>query len=236
MPWKLTDDGVLAKADGNPVLVTDEAEVPVGAEDALAALDAPERILELESRLEAFEGIDPEAARAALAVAAEFEAGRLVPADQADGEPAEPDEDTLQQMADLEAKVLFLQHKLDETTARLERELVGHAFASSPYIRNRLTVPAEMVQAMFGAHFRVEDGLLKGYLDGKPLMSKANPEVPAGFDEALEKMIQAWPHKNAILRGAGGSGSGAPARADSGPVGVDLMRLPPTERITRARQ
>ncbi len=39
--------------------------------------------------------------------------------------------------------------------------------------------------------------------------SPANPGEPASFDEALAIIVQAYPHRDTILKGTGASGSGA---------------------------
>ena len=48
-----------------------------------------------------------------------------------------------------------------------------------------------------------------GHLDAAFLAAGIDDPVPADFDEALELLVDAYPHKASILKGSGASGGGA---------------------------
>jgi hypothetical protein len=92
----------------------------------------------------------------------------------------------------------------------LYAEKVGGSFSRSKLIAEKLAIPADMVRSHFGQSFKVEAGQMIAYdTNGEKIYSKANPGELAGFDEALGVLIDAYPHKDHILKSSGASGSGA---------------------------
>ncbi len=96
----------------------------------------------------------------------------------------------------------------------LHQEKIGGAFARSPLIvgdKAKVAIPADLVQARFGQHFKLTaDGkVVATDANGNQIYSKGRPGEPADFDEALDFLIDAYPQKDSILRGASQSGSGS---------------------------
>ncbi len=122
----------------------------------------------------------------------------------------------------------------DKLKSDLYGEKIGGAFARSKFITEKLAIPADMVQAAFGSRFKVQDGKTVA-LDqsGQPIFSRTRHGEPADFEEALEIMVEGYPHKASILKGSGASGTGA----SNSPAlkGVDLSKLSPVERMNAAR-
>ena len=125
--------------------------------------------------------------------------------------------------------VKLYEEKLAATNANAEKirsqfhaELVGGSFARSKVIAEKLAIPADVAQAFFGRHFSVsEDGkIVAKDANGNEIFSRVTPGAKAGFDEALESLIDAYPNKDSILKGSGASGSGA--AAGGGTVGGSL--------------
>lgn len=99
---------------------------------------------------------------------------------------------------------------------QLHQELVGGAFARSNLVTEKLAIPSDMVQSFFGSAFKVEDGKVVAYgHDGQKLLSRARPGDLATFDEALETLVDAYPHRESILKGTGASGGGAASNSGS---------------------
>jgi hypothetical protein len=66
------------------------------------------------------------------------------------------------------------------------------------------------VQARFGQNFKIENGkIVATDLTGNKIFSRARPGEHADFEEALEILVDQYPHKDQILKGTGSSGSGA---------------------------
>jgi hypothetical protein len=97
-------------------------------------------------------------------------------------------------------------------TGDLNNHIVGGSFASSKFITEKLAIPADVVQAMFGSRFKVDGGkLVPMNPDGTPIFSATDHGNHAGFEEALQVMVSSYANKDMILKGSGASGGGAGA-------------------------
>ena len=100
--------------------------------------------------------------------------------------------------------------KATELEQQLYGEKIGGSFARSKFIAEKVAVPADMLQATFGSRFKVQDGKMVALdSNGQQIFSRTKHGEPADFDEALEIMVDAYPHKASILKGSGASGGGA---------------------------
>ena len=213
MKLKLDDSGLAAVLDGKPVYVHDDGrEVAfdaVGTVAAIARLNGEartnrERAEVAEHRLKAFAGIDdPFAAKVALSTVAGLDSKQLVDAGEIERARAEA-------AAAAEAKYQPVVQERDALHGELVRARIGGAFTRSRFIADKLAIPADLVEARFGGQFRIEDGQVVAFDgSGNRIASPANPGEPASFDEALAIIVQAYPHRDTILKGTGASGSGA---------------------------
>lgn len=227
MPWKMDGD-TLVVVEGNPVWVgEDGAEVGVDYASTLSAIKAKNHDAmtqrqakeAAEAKLVAFEGLDdPDAARKALETVASLDGGSLLDAEKA----AEA------QKAAVEAATKAMSEKVAEANGRAEaaasalnKEVIGGAFARSSYIREKLTVPVDMVQATFGSAFTVEDGrAVAKDASGNVIFSDENPGEVAGFDEAIRKLVAAHPNRDQILKGVNAGGAGAKPGAGGAGTGA----------------
>ncbi len=214
MKLKLDEQGHAVLQDGHPVYIHDDGkESPFDAGATLATIKARnaeakanrERAEAAEGKLKAFEGIDDaEAARKALETIAKLDQKKLIDAGQVDAAVA--------------AALKPVQDKLDAATKQsqtleqqLHGEIVGGSFARSKFIAEKLAIPADMIQATFGARFKVVDGKLKALdAEGNPIYSRKNGGALADFDEAIEILVDQYPHKDTILKADNKPGSGAP--------------------------
>lgn len=206
--------------DGKPVYVHDDGkEVAFDAPGTVATItrlnaeskghrEAKEAA---EKSLKSFEGIeDPAAARKALDVVSSLDQKKLVDAGEIERVKAEIGKS--------------YQTKIDEATSKattLEKQLydekIGGAFARSKTIADKLAIPADMVQARFGQQFKIEDGKTVAYdQHGNKIYSLARPGEAADFDEALEILVERYPHRDSILKSSGANGGGAPNNGGGG--------------------
>lgn len=160
-----------------------------------------------ETALKSFEGItDPAAALKALETVSNLDQKRLIDAGEVDRVKQEISKG-------YEAKLTEAEKRAQGLETQLYAEKIGGAFARSPLIvgdKAKLAIPADLVQARFGQHFKIEDGQAVAYDSlGNKIYSRANPSNLASFDEALEIIVDAYPHKDTILKGTGAHGSGA---------------------------
>jgi len=238
-------------ADGKPVYDADGKDIAYDVPAAVAKITAlngeamghREAKEAAEAKLKQFEGItDPVAARKALETVSSLDSKDLIAAEKVDEIKA--------------AAIAAAQAKLDATIAakdevikavtverdtfvgQLNRELIGGSFSRSGFVKDKLSVPSDMAQAMFGPSFKVEDGKVVAYdKDKNPIWSTARPGEKADFEEAMEKLVDAYPNKNSIIRGVNQNGSGARPGQELATATTmttaELNSLPPKARAER---
>lgn len=181
----------------------------------------------LEAQVAAFKDLDPEKARKALEIVKNLDDKKLIDAGEVERVKAET------------AKAF--QAKLDEAKAENEKlksqystEKINAAFAASKFIKDKLAVPPDMVQATFSRNFVFKDGQINPVdSNGNPIYSDSNPGNVATFDEALEKIVQSYPYRDSILKGSGQSGSGTEGVNESGKRTITRKQfesLPPDQQ------
>lgn len=168
---------------------------------------------------------DAQAAKTAIDTVANIDAGKLMEAGKVEDlkkqirEQAQAEVATAQQQA--RDQIAAITAERDTLQTHLNNELIGGNFARSKFISEKVAVPVDMVQALFGPRFKVEDGKVVGYMAPEQrVLDPSDFSTPAAFDVALEKMIEAYPHKEQILRGndSEGGGSGGDGKPKGGPV------------------
>lgn len=214
MKLKLDEQGHVVVQDGKPVYTNDDGkdiafDAP-GTVTTIGRLNAEaktnrERYETAESNLKQFEGIaDPQDALKALAVVKNLDAKKLVDA-------GEVEKIKLEVANALELKYKPYVDKSANLEAELHSEKIGGAFTRSKLISEKFAIPADLVQSAFGKSFSLEEGrIVAKDQAGNKIYSRSSPGELAGFDEALEIIVDAYPNKNHILKGTGSSGSGAP--------------------------
>ena len=213
MKLKLDADGHVVVEDGKPVYTHDDGkdvafDAP-GTAATISRLNAEakghrEKAQEARAALKQFEGIeDAPAALKALNIVQNLDLKKLVDAGEVEKVKTEA-------ITALEAKYSPIVKERDEFRDALMREKVGGSFSRSKLIADKLAIPADMVQARFGSAFKVEGESVVAYdQSGNKLYSRARPGEIAGFDEALELLIDAYPYRDSILKGSGATGVGA---------------------------
>lgn len=246
MKLKLDANGNVVVQDGKPVYVKDDgSEVAfdvMGTTQTIARLNAEakshrERAEQAEAKAKAFDGIeDPAKAREALQTIANLDAKKLVDAGEIDKVKSEISKA-------FQAQLDAVTSKAQEFEQQLYTEKVGGAFARSKLIvgdgenKPKLTIPPDMVEARFGKQFSIEDGrIVAKDQHGQKIYSKSNPGELAGFDEALEFLVEQYPNRDQILRGSGASGSGAGRSAAGGGENKGSFGGSKSERMAAIKQ
>lgn len=197
-----------------------------------------------EAALKAYEGLDPTKARTALETMANLDAGQLVAAGKVDEIKAEAKKAADQQVADA---MKAAQQQIDELAAArdkyqssFEGEVKRNAFATSKTISDKFAIPADLVEARFGQNFKVEDGKIVGYDGGgNKIYSRASAGDLAGFDEALETLVSAYPYRDDILKSGRQGGSGAGQSGSGGGKTIsraEFEKLAPQDKIAKASE
>lgn len=221
---KLDDKGMPVMKDSKPIYLKDDgSEIVFDAEQAFTKIGQltgenttyKQRFTEAEGKVKMFEGIeDPEAARKALETIQNIDSGRLLTANKVEELKLQIKTAAEEKVADVlrQSKVQLESTAKERDTFRdqLNEEKIGGGFSRSKFISDKIAIPADMVRAAFGRSFKVEDGRTVAYgADSKPIYSKSRMGELADFDEALEILVDQYPHKDQIMKGSGSSGSGA---------------------------
>lgn len=220
MKLKLDTNGAAVLQDGMPVYVKDDGtELAFDGAKAFAKIGQltgenashRQRYEGAESKLKAYEGIaDPAAAIQALETIKSLDQKKLIDAGEVEKVKTEISK--------------AFQAQLDTangTASKLEQqlyaEMIGGSFARSKFALDKLAIPPDLVQAYFGKAFSIEEGkVVAKDANGNKLYSSTNPGEAAGFDEALEMLVNQYPGKDHILKGSGASGGGAPGNGGGG--------------------
>lgn len=238
MKLKLDDNGNVVVQDGRPVYAHEDGkEVAFDAPGTVATISRlnaeakghREAKEAAEARLKDFDGIDdPESARAAIELARNIKDGDLVKAGKVEEIKAAAKRAAEEQVAaaakSSATRIKELEENLNSRTSELYQEKIGGSFNRSKFISEKVAIPPDMVQARFGQSFKIEDGKIVAYdQSGNKVYSRARPGDIAEFDEALEIMIDAYPYKDSIMKGTGGSGTGK--QPNGGPGGSGQKTL-----------
>jgi len=241
MPFKTDSNGAIA-VDAEkklPIFVyADGREAPFDADNTIASIGRlngeakahRERAEAAESKLKGFAGIeDGEAARKALETMKNIKDGDLVAAgkvqeikDAAAKSAQEAVAAATRQAAEKERALTEQNLKL---TGDLNNHIIGGSFAGSKFIAEKLAIPADIAQKVFGDRFKVESGKLVPLdAQGNPIFSATNHGNHADFEEALQVMVNQYPNKDMILKGSGASGGGAQQGGGGGGGGKSMSR------------
>jgi len=216
MKLKLDADGHVVVQDGKPVFIHDDGKEVAfdapGTIQTISRLNAEarshrERAEAAETKYKPFEGIeDAAAARKALDIVKNLDQKKLIDAGEVETVKAEITKAFQTQLDQATSKAQTLEQAL-------YAEKIGGSFARSPLIvgdKAKLAIPADLVQARFGSAFKIEDGKVVAYdPQGNKIYSRSKPGELADFDEALDVLVDMYPHKDSILKGSGASGGGA---------------------------
>lgn len=223
MSWKLDENNNIVLKDGDPVYVdANGLEKTVGV-DTIARLnnEAKEHRVAKEealTKLKAFEGIDPDKARAALETVAKLDASKLIDTGEVDKLKAQITQQFQTQLNEKDSA-------FTELKSKYENMIVDNAFANSDFIRNNVAVPTDMFEAKFRNNFKVENGDVVAYgYDGSRLMSKTRAGEYATVEEAMQILAESHPQKDVILKANPGSGSGSGTGGGSTGAGRYMKR------------
>lgn len=249
MKLKLDDAGHVVVQDGKPVYTHDDGkDVAFDAAGTVATIaringeakSHRERAEAAEKALKPFTDAgltDAAAAKKALETVANLDHKKLVDAGEAETIKAEA-------IKAVRAEYEPVVKERDTLKGQLDTHLIGGAFAGSKFIAEKFAAegPAgvDLARALFAGNLKVEEGKVVGYDGhGNKLFSRARPGELASPEEAIELLVDAYPHKAHILKGSGSSGGGA--QNGGGKPGQKTMTrqafeaLDPTARATHMK-
>lgn len=205
--WKLDDNGNVVLKDGNPVLMTASGEEKVVEPSTITRLnaeskghrEAKEAALK---QLKDFEGIDPVLAKKSIETVKKLDAKDLIES----GKVEELKQQITSQFAE---KISEKEKALSELQTKYDNMQIRSVFEGSNFVKESITMPADIFQAAFEKSFRVENGEVVAVdKNGERLMSKSKVGEWASPEEALQILVERHPQKDLILKADLGNGTG----------------------------
>lgn len=211
-------------SDGKPLFIEDDGkEIAIDVPHTRTTITRlngeaksfRERAEKAEIDLKKFDGIeDADAARKAVDTLKNIDEGKLLTAGKVQeikdaAKKAAEDQVAAANKGHAE-KLSVTEKERDALRNDLYAEKIGGSFTRSKFIADKAAIPADLMQARFGGSFKVEDGKIIAYDQaGNKIYSRTKAGEIADFDEALETIVDAYPYRDQILKGANHSGSGA---------------------------
>jgi len=230
-----TEFEAVALKEGNPIWIeADGTERTLGS-DTITRLNGEaashrKRAEDAENKYKPFEGLDPAAARGALETVSKLDQKKLIDA----GEVDKLKDSMRSEFKSENDKLLGDLNAAREETNGLRR---ATAFGGSKFIGEKLAIPSDIVESVFGKNFKIEEGKLVGYYNnGDKITSKAKIGEFAEFDEALGLLVDQYPNKNSILKGGGHGGSGNNGGGGGGTPGKARYSMSEYEKLPPAEQ
>jgi hypothetical protein len=226
---KLDDKGnVVLSPDGKPIYVAEDGkEIVFDAEQARTDLAAARlearnnrvKAEETEAKLAAFGELDPQKAKDALAAVANLSTK--------DAEREAAFQTRLNEAAKEHQKQLAAKDaEFGKLSSDFDSSVIGGAFARSKFLAEKgASGMVDFIQAYYVKNFeRSKDGkIVAKDNSGNLILSTIDPGNPAGFEEALEKLISGHPQKDALLKPTNPGGGGTQPGAGGGAGGKRVV-------------
>ncbi|WKZ86335.1 hypothetical protein N5B55_05115 [Ralstonia pickettii] len=188
-----------------------------------------------QERLKKFDGIDPEAVRAMLAERAQAEEKALEAKGDYERLKQRMAEAHASETASLKEQIAQLQNVLSQREGAINELSIGSLFGQSQFINSELVLTPAKARVVYGDHFELVDGKVVGY--DKPKGASGRTAIvdsmgnPVNFDEALRKIVEADPEKDALLKSKIKPG----ANSESGKVGkqANSQKDAPTDGVSK---
>jgi hypothetical protein len=218
---KTDENGQAVLAEGKPVYVYEDGKE--SAFDAPAAmakisdlnneamkhrLRGKEAKEELEALRATFEGLDPEQARQALETVANLTEEQRNFEEQREKLKTEMQRIYEEREGKLRKSWTDTEKNYKKALQDKENELftlkVTDQFSNSPFLKDKTILTPDVAARMFGDNFTIEEWngqkRVVGFLNGERIISRERPGDPAGFEEALSVIFDAYPHKTTYLK------------------------------------
>ena len=208
---------------GSPAPAGDDNKSKISDEAAALLkenLKRKEKIKELEAtisqaneKLKQFDGIDPVAVKDLLAQREADENKALEAKGDFERLKQKMAEQHAAEKVALQAQLSELQGKFDGALGNINELTIGAQFSNSSFIKEKLLMTPTIAKVVYAPHFDFENGNIVGYDKPKgsatrtPLVDASGE--PLAFDLALQKLIDASPEKDSLLRATVKPGAGS---------------------------
>lgn len=169
-----------------------------------ALTETQSQLSDLQKQLKAFEGLDVEAAKTALAKVKEAEMNEAEKRGEFERVKEQMRADHQKTVDTLNAQIEELKGALGTRDTTINELTVGSAFSQSAFIKENLVLTPTKARVIYGGHFEVQDGNVvaydkpKGASDRAPLVD--GDGSPLSFEAAIAKLVEIDPDKDNLIR------------------------------------
>lgn len=201
-----SDDGKGEGDDGKKPGISD-AEAKLLRENMKRKEEAEKlkkQLAQANETLKQFEGIDPTAVRDLLKKQKDEELAQLEKKGQWDVLRESMAKEHQTEKSTLTSQIEALQNDLKKSLSTINELTIGSQFSNSPFIKEKLLMTPNKAKVIYGSHFDFVDGEVVAYdkprgADNRsPLVNGSGD--PLSFDLAMQKLIDADPEKDSLLR------------------------------------
>lgn len=219
MKLKLDENGNVVVEDGKPVYVHDDGkEVAFDASYTLGTITRlnkeaqtnREEAKQFKEKLALFGDLDPEKAKNALSLVSKLDQKQLVDANGLKEYEEKIKAELGQSFKDAyEPQIKAANERAELAEKNFYDKVIVEGFTTSQFVKEKMSVPAEMVLSTFKGNFKIEEGKPVAYdSNGQKIYSRTDPSKLADFNEALETLVSGCSFKDQILKGNQSQGGG----------------------------
>jgi hypothetical protein len=212
---KAAEEEAKKKADDDKKKTSDEE-----AKLLKEVMKRKKEVEDLQTKLKAFDGIDPEEIKKLVDEKKEAEKAKR----EAEKKAAEAagNIDALKKMmaeehektvSELNKKIAEFESNLKSKDSTIIDLTIGQEFSVSKFIKDELVLTPAKARAVYGSHFEIKDGEIVAY--DKPAGASTRTELVDGkgqhltFEAALRKLVDIDPDRDHVLRSKMQSGAGS---------------------------
>lgn len=164
-------------------------------------------------QLKKFEGVDLDKIKALMEEAENAENAKLEAKGEWDRLKAKMAEQHQNEVKSLKDQLTEFQTKLSDKDSVINKLTIGHAFDSSKFIADELTLTPAKARVIYGEYFDVVDGKVMAYdkprgANGRTPLVDANGDAIA-FNEAIKKIVDSDPDRDHLIKSKMKPGAGS---------------------------
>lgn len=202
-----------------------------------AIKDLKKQVSDLTSSLSKWDGFDADDVKQLLQEKKSAETKKLEAKGEWDKLKSQMNDAHAAEIASLKAQIEEMKNGLGTKDATIEKLTIGHSFDGSKFISEELTLTPRKARVIYGSHFDIEDGQVVGY--DKPRGESGRTQLvdgkgdPLGFEAALQKIVDADPDRDNLIRSKMKPGANSKSAGDKAPKG-EAVKLKGLDRINQA--
>lgn len=179
-----------------------------------------DKIKELEAQLKKFEGVDLDQVQKLLKEAEDAETAKLEQKGQWEKLKEQMLTKHTEEVETLKARIEELESTASGKDGVIEKLTVGHAFDSSSFIQDEMTLTPSKARVVYGSHFDIIDGKVVAF--DKPRGSDGRTQLIDGsgealdFNQALKQIVDADPDRDTLIRSKVKPGSDSKGKTPAG--------------------